>query len=65
MTNQTKNPIFWCFVLVLVGFTLLIWGVNRNDAIGNYKGAGAIITAAIIFIVGGIGGWFLFGDRKK
>lgn len=64
MTNQVKNPIFWCLVAVLVGILLLIWGGYRHEATGNYKGSGAMLWAGGILLSGGLLGWQIFGKRK-
>jgi hypothetical protein len=65
MTNQTKNPIFWCTIAVVLGIIIGIIGWNRNEAIGNYKGAGFLIWTGCILIAGGIGGWFIFGSGNR
>jgi hypothetical protein len=65
MTNQTKNPIFWCLVAVVLGIILFICGQYRNDAIGNYKGAGFLMWCGGIMAAAGLFGWHLFGNRKK
>jgi hypothetical protein len=65
MTNQSKNPIFICLLLVLLGVGLFIWGQYRNDAIGNYHGAGFLIWAGGLLAAAGLFGWFAFGNRKK
>lgn len=65
MKKQLKNPIFWCLVAVLVGIVLLIKGVYRNDAIGNYKGAGAMLWTGGILLAAGLIGWQVLGKGKK
>lgn len=65
MSNQKKNPIFWYFIAVLAGIALLIGGNYRNDAIGSYKGAGAMLWAGGILLACGLGGWFIYKRRKR
>lgn len=65
MTNQSKNPIFLCLIAVLAGIGLFIWGQYRNDAIGNFKGAGFLMWTGGILAACGLIGWFVFGNRRK
>lgn len=65
MTNQFKNPVFWCLISVLVGIGLGVLGLIRNDAIGNYKGAGFLEWSGGILLLAGLIGWQVLGGSSK
>lgn len=64
MSDQSKNPLFWCFIVLLIGIGLGVWGLIRNDAIGNYKGAGFLEWSGGILIVAALIGWQKLGNRR-
>jgi len=71
MTNansESKNPIFWCLVAVVIGAGLAIWGAIKGDCGGGpgcWVGSGFLKIAGWILIGSGIGGWFALGNRKS
>lgn len=65
MKKLLKNPIFLCLVAVVLGIILFIVGQYRNDAIGNYRGAGFLQWTGGILALGGLLGWQFFGNRKR
>lgn len=69
MTNknsETRNPIFWGLIAVVLGTALWIWGAIRVDCSGPncWHGSGFLIVSGITLVLGGIASWFLFGSRK-
>lgn len=66
MSNQLKNPIFWCVIMFVLGMGLGAWGMIKEDCIGpncwigsgflKWSGGGLIIVALI--------GFFTSGNRK-
>jgi hypothetical protein len=65
MKKQLTNPNFWCLVAVVAGIAIFIWGGYRNDAIGNYRGAGFLMWTGSILAAAGLIGWQVFGKGKK
>lgn len=65
MTNQKNNPIFWSSISFIAGIGFGVWGLIRNDAIGNYKGAGFLEGLGIALIAVGFIGWLAFSNRKR
>lgn len=67
MSNQTRNPIFWCLIIFLLGGALLIWGAIKGDCSGPncWVGNGFLMWAGGILGVAGLVGWFIFGNRKS
>lgn len=65
MSNQLKNPIFWCLIAIMLGGILAVIGWNRNDAIGNYKGAGFLMWTGGIILASGLIGWQVLGKGKR
>jgi hypothetical protein len=48
MSDQKKNPIFWCFIAVLAGFGLGIWGLIKTDCIGpNGQAVSSLLAASV------------------
>lgn len=67
MTNQKNNPIFWCFIIILAGAGLLIWGAIKGDCSGPdcWVGSGFLMWSGGILMGSGFGGWFIFGGNKR
>lgn len=68
MSNQSKNPVFWCLVAVVLGAGLLIWGAIKGDCIGGpgcWAGSGFLKWTGGIIGAAGLGGFFLFGSGRK
>lgn len=68
MTNQSKNPIFWCFIAVVLGVALGIWGWVKGDcnsSVDCYVGSGFLKWTGGILIAAGLIGWQVFGNRKR
>lgn len=63
LKTESKNPIFWGLVAVLLGAGLLIWGAIKGDCIGAncWVGSGFLKWAGGILIAAGLGGWAFFG----
>lgn len=66
MTNQSKNPVFWSIIILLVGIGLGIWGMIKADCIGPncWVGSGFLEWTGGIMIVAGLIGCFTLGNRK-
>jgi hypothetical protein len=66
MANESKNPIFWCFIIILLGIGLGVWGWIRVDCIGPncWHGSGFLMWSGGILIGLGLLGWFTLGNRK-
>lgn len=64
--SETRNPIFWGLIAVVIGAALWIWGAIRVDCSGPncWHVSGFLIVSGITLVLGGIGSWFLFGSRK-
>lgn len=67
MSNQAKNPIFWCLIILLAGIGLGVWGMIKGDCIGLncWVGSGFLKWAGGILCILGLGGFFVFGNRKS
>lgn len=67
MTDQTKNPIFWCLVCVVVGMGIGIWGMIKADCIGPncWIGSGFLKWTGGILLVAGLVGWQVLGSNKR
>ncbi len=68
MTNQTKNPIFWGLVAVVLGIALGIWGINKGDCNSSpdcYVGSGFLKWAGGILIVAGLLLWALLSNGRR
>ena len=70
MANQNseiRNPIFWCFIVLLTGIGLGVWGMIKQDCIGPncWVGSGFLEWAAGIMIVAALIGFFTFSGRKS
>ena len=67
MSNQFKNPVFWCLVAFVLGIGLGIWGLIKADCIGGpgcWVGSGFLKAAGGILIVAGGAGWAILSNRK-
>jgi len=66
MTNQTKNPIFWCAVAFVVGLAVAAWGWDKNESTIEARTHGAIFMIVAGCIVAGLGllGFFTLGNKK-
>jgi hypothetical protein len=68
MSNQTKNPVFWCFIAFVLGIGLGIWGLIKadcGDGPGCWKGSGFLMWAAGILIAGGLIGWAILSNTRR
>jgi hypothetical protein len=68
MTNQTKNPIFWCLVVVVIGAILGAWGLTKVDCNSSpdcYKGSGFLLWTGGLLLLAGLIGWGIFGMGNK
>jgi len=68
MSNQTKNPIFWGLIAVVVGIALAIWGWNKGDCNSSplcYVGSGFLKWTGGLLLAGGIIIWGIFGMGNK
>lgn len=70
MTNsnsESRNPIFWCLVAIVIGAVLAAWGWDKNESTIAERTHGAVgmIVTGCLLLAGGIGGWFIFGNNKK
>lgn len=66
MTNQSKNPVFWSLMVLLLGIGLGVWGMIKADCSGPncWVGSGFLEWTGGILIVAGIAGFFTLGNRK-
>lgn len=69
MSNQnseTRNPLLWALIAVIIGAALWIWGAVRVDCSGPncWHGSGFLIAAGVTLVLGGIGYGFIAGNRK-
>lgn len=67
MTNQTKNPLFWCIVAFIVGLGIGAWGLIKADCIGPncWVGSGFLKWAGGILIVAGLAGMAIVGGKGR
>jgi hypothetical protein len=70
MSNQNselRNPIFWCFIILLVGIGLGVWGMIKGDCIGTncWIGSGFLKWAGGILVAAGLIGWQIIGNQKR
>lgn len=67
MTNQLKNPTFWCFISFVLGIALGVWGLIKQDCIGEncWVGSGFLLWAGSILIIAGLIGWAVLSSRKR
>lgn len=67
MTNQTKNPIFWSVLILVLGMGVGIWGLIKADCIGTncWVGSGFLKWTGGILIVAGAIGIFGFGNNRR
>jgi len=66
MTNQSRNPIFWGLVIILLGIGLGVWGMIKGDCIGPncWVGSGFLKWAGGILCIVALAIWGIFGGRK-
>ncbi len=69
MANQNselRNPLFWAFIVFLLGIGLGVWGMIKTDCIGPncWVGSGFLKWAGGILAAAGIVGFFTLGNRK-
>lgn len=68
MTNQTKNPAFWCLVSFVVGMGLGAWGLIKSDCIsgpGCWVGSGFLKITGIVLIALGAAGWAIMSNKPR
>jgi hypothetical protein len=68
MSNEKKNPVFWCLVAVVLGIILGVWGINKGECNSSpdcYLGGGFLAWTGAILIVAGLIGWALLSNRKR
>lgn len=67
LKTESKNPIFWGLIIILLGLGLGIWGMIKGDCIGPncWVGSGFLKWAGGILIAAGLGGWAIFGSGKE
>ena len=68
MTNQSKNPVFWGLVAIVLGGGLLIWGAIKGDCGGGpgcWAGSGFLKIAGGAVIGGGLVLWAVLSNRKN
>lgn len=67
MTNQFKNPLFWCFVLLLGGMIIGGWGWDKNESTipSRTEGADFMMISGVVSIVAGLIGFYILGNRKS
>lgn len=65
--SESRNPLFWAFIVFLLGLGLGIWGLIKVDCIGPncWIGSGFLLWTGGILIVAGIVGFFTLGNRKS
>jgi hypothetical protein len=68
MTNQTKNPIFWGLIAIVLGMALGIWGMIKADCGGGpgcWVGSGFLKWTGGILLAGGLGLWLILGNTRR
>lgn len=68
MSNEKKNPVFWCFIAFILGIGLGIWGLIKEDCNSSpdcYVGSGLLLWTSVILIIGGLAGWAILSNRKN
>lgn len=67
LKSESKNPIFWGLIAVLLGGGLLIWGAIKSDCSGPncWVGSGFLKWAGGILIAAGLGVWAVLGSGKS
>lgn len=67
MTNQSKNPIFWGIIVLVLGMGLGIWGMIKGDCIGPncWVGSGFLKWTGGLLCIAGLAGMAVFGGGKE
>lgn len=68
MSNQFKNPVFWCFIAFVLGIGLGVWGLIKEDCNsgpGCWVGSGFLKGAGVVLILAGAVGWAVLSNRKR
>jgi hypothetical protein len=68
MSNQKKNPVFICLIILLLGVALGVWGWIKGDCNSSpecFVGSGFLKWTGGILIVAGLAGWALLSNRPK
>jgi hypothetical protein len=67
MSNQLKNPTFWCFISFVLGLALGVWGLIKEECIGEncWVGSGFLLWAGSILIIAGLLVWAILSNRKR
>jgi hypothetical protein len=67
LKSESKNPIFICLIMLLIGAGLGVWGWIKSDCIGTncWEGSGFLMWIGGILIVVAIAGWAIFGGGKE
>jgi hypothetical protein len=66
LKSESKNPIFICLIILLLGIGLGVWGINKGDCIGTncWVGSGFLKWAGGLLCIVGLAGWAIFGSGK-
>jgi hypothetical protein len=67
LKKESKNPIFWGLVAIVVGAALLIWGAVKADCGGPgcWAGSGFLKWTGGILIAAGLVCWALLSNKPK
>lgn len=67
MSSETKNPVFWCVVLFVLGMALAAWGWDKNESTIAERTHGAVpmIVFGCLMILAGLIGFFTVGNKKS
>lgn len=67
LKTELKNPIAWCIVAVVVGCVLAAWGHDKDESTiaSRVPGGAFMMWTGLAMAAAGLGGFFLFGNRRR
>lgn len=67
LKTELKNPIAWSIVALVVGCVLAAWGHDKDESTiaSRVAGGAFMMWSGVVIAIAGLGGLFLFGNRKQ
>jgi LPXTG-motif cell wall-anchored protein len=65
--NESKNPIFYGLIAVVLGIVLIIWGWDKYESTSAIRAQGstAMMVAGGLSLLAGLTIWFTYNKKKK